>query len=112
MAESGKKIITVNILRSGPEGQEEGFFQSYSVDTDEAMTVQALLRYIYKNLDQSIAFRNYSCYMGVCSCCLVKVDGKTVKACETSITPGSNIIIEPAGPGPENVIRDLVSYIR
>lgn len=105
--DNGQAII-IDILRSGQKNKGEFYFQSYKIKTDEPMTVQVLLRNIYQTLDQSLAFRGYHCYMGVCNSCLVRVNGKAVKSCEALVAPGEKIRVEPLASDPGKLIRDLV----
>ena len=72
------------------------------------MTVQTLLRYIYENLDPTLAFRDYRCGSGLCNTCLVRVNGKTKRSCETLVPQGEELQIEPASG---RVIRDLVTEL-
>lgn len=107
MDKPGTDKIVARIFRFNPAAEREPRYQTYTIPSTEAVTVQALLRYIYRNLDHSLAFRNYNCYMGICGCCLVKVNGKNVKACQTLVRPGEEVTIGPVHPGPDRLIRDL-----
>ena len=102
------QVIIIDILRSSRKTGDKPFLQRYTVKASEPLTMQILLRTIYHTLDQSLAFRGYSCYMGVCSSCLVRVNGKVVKSCETLVAPGEKIIVEPVSGDPKKVVRDLV----
>jgi len=104
----GSQVIIIDILRSGQKKGDEPSWQSYNINSCEPLTVQVLLRIIYQTLDQSLAFREYNCYMGVCSSCLVRVNGKAVKSCETLIAPGEKITVEPISSDPKELVRDLV----
>ena len=112
MAEISASTIRTKIFRGDSSAKNDREFNLFEVPTDEAMTVMALLRYIYRNLNQGLAFRNYSCYIGVCSGCLVKVDGKTVRSCETLIEPGAEVTIEPAAKDDSVIIRDLATKLK
>lgn len=109
MADISASIIRAKIFRGDSSAKSDRNYSFFEVPANEAMTVMALLRFIYRYLDQGLAFRNYSCYIGVCSGCLVKVDGKTVRSCETLIEPGAEITIEPAAKDDSAIIRDLVT---
>ncbi len=98
--------IQVKIFRYDPFYHSKHYYQSYSIPTSEPTTVMDLLIYIYHHLDNSLSFRNYTCYRGTCLSCLVKVDGKNVRACSTLIQPGATVSIDPFRR--EQVIRDLV----
>lgn len=98
--------ITVRIKRSNIAEGVEPYEAAFTVPFKEGITVQGVLRYIYKNIDSTLAFRDYNCFLGVCSACVVRVNGKTVRACKTSLVKDANILIEPPKG---KVIRDLVS---
>ena len=61
------------------------------------------LRYIYENLDPTLAFRS-SCQAGLCMACLMRIDGRVDFACRTYLRP--EMKLEPL-PG-RRLIRDLV----
>ncbi len=112
MAETSASIIRAKIIRGGSSEKNDREFSLFEVPADEAMSVMTLLRYIYRYLDQGLAFRNYNCYIGVCSGCLVIVDGKTVRSCETLIEPGAEVTIEPAAKDDSVIIRDLATKLK
>lgn len=70
------------------------------------MTVLMVLRHIFKNLDPTLAFRDYECYQGVCMSCQMIVNGKIVRACSTMVEPGEEFTVEPLSGHP--LIKDLV----
>lgn len=78
---------------------------TYTVPCTEPATVYGLLRRIYEEQDSTLAFRAYRCYQGICTSCLVSLNGKTVKSCSIVVEPGSRIQVGPA-PGYE-IIADL-----
>jgi succinate dehydrogenase/fumarate reductase-like Fe-S protein len=98
--------IETKIFRFNPLQDTQPYFDTYTVPYREGMTITSLLRYVYEELDPTLAFRYYRCGRGFCSHCRVKVNGKTVKACSTILTEGQDVIIEPANINA--VIRDLV----
>lgn len=100
------KTIKAKIYRFNPNTDKEPYFQDYEVPIDRKVTVHELLNIIHRDLDGTLAFRTFKCYKGMCSTCVVKLNGKTVKSCATPIELGSEIKIEPAGGG--DVVRDLV----
>ena len=99
------KSITVLINRHNPFNSESSPGK-YTVHTDDPMTAQALLRYIYRHLDPTLAFRDYNCFAGICSGCQLRINGKEALACNTLVDPGATITLEPSRKG--NPIRDLV----
>jgi succinate dehydrogenase/fumarate reductase-like Fe-S protein len=102
-----QSIVRAMIWRGSSEGagnRRDMFFVPYS----SSMTVQTLLRYIHDNFDPTLAFRDYRCGNGLCNTCVVKVNGRKRRACETLLRPGEDVRIEPAGG---RVIRDLVTEL-
>lgn len=102
--------ILAKVFRFNPALEREPRYATYSIETDAALSVQAIVRRIYRDLDRTVAFRNYNCYLGVCTCCLVRLDGRPVRSCCTLVEPGQEITIGPVDP--DDVIRDLVTVLR
>ena len=98
------KTVSVRILRYSPE-ESESKMAAYEIPYSDGLTIQVLLRYIYEHLDPTLAFRDFRCGRAVCNTCRVKLNGKVVRSCETIISPGQDIYIEPAG---KKVVKDLV----
>lgn len=97
--------ITARIFRFDPAVDREPRFQVYQVPYQPGMSVLSLLRYVYEELDPTLAFRNYRCGRAICASCQVKLNGKVVKACRTTIEGQSAVTIEPLDE--RRVIRDL-----
>lgn len=70
------------------------------------ISVLSLLKYIYENLDSSIAYPLCLCRIGKCGNCAVRLNGKVVLACATMVKHGEELVIEPVND--KKVIRDLV----
>jgi succinate dehydrogenase / fumarate reductase iron-sulfur subunit len=101
------KMIHAKIFRSSVEDKEkEKRIGEFEVPYSKAMTLQTMLRYIYENLDPTLAFRDFRCGRGTCNTCLVKVNGRVKRMCETPVQPGQEVLLEPA---PGQVIKDLVT---
>jgi succinate dehydrogenase/fumarate reductase-like Fe-S protein len=101
--------ILARILRFDAATDVEPYFQEYRVAQRPGMTVASLLQYVYEELDPTLALRNYRCGRGLCGGCKVKVNGKSVKACSTTLDASSIITIEPVDN--RRVIRDLAVSI-
>ncbi len=72
----------------------------------EPMTVLDVLLAIQRSEDPSIGFR-FSCRVAMCGTCTVRVDGRSVLACQEVVGPQrSHLRIEPVAGFP--VIRDLI----
>ncbi len=78
---------------------------TFGVPYREGLTLLNLLRYIYQELDHTLAFRDYRCGYGICGSCRVRLNGKVVRACITLIRPGDHLCIEPLSG--EASIKDL-----
>lgn len=100
----GKKVIHTRILRYSPD-KHERTVDSFEIPFSSGLTVQVLLRYIYENLDPTLAFRDYRCGRGICNTCRVKVNGRVIRSCETLVELEKDLFLEPAG---SQVIKDLV----
>jgi succinate dehydrogenase / fumarate reductase iron-sulfur subunit len=98
--------IKAKIFRYNPDKDKQPYFQDYNVKTDRSFTVHELLTVIHHDHDGTLAYRQFKCYKGMCTTCLVKLNGKVVKGCSTQVEPGSEITLEPAAGG--DLIRDLV----
>jgi len=102
--------IIAKIFRFNPDRDQKPYFDEFTLPYDTGVTVLSILRYIYENLDPSLAFRNYHCGALVCGCCMLTVNGKQVKSCKTVVEPGTTVVIEPFDR--DRVIRDLAVFFR
>jgi succinate dehydrogenase / fumarate reductase iron-sulfur subunit len=98
-------MIHVKIFRYTPGIDKEPRFQSYKIPYQPGMSAHNLLQYIYHHIDNTLGFRNYNCFLGVCTTCLVRINGMNARACTTPIKPGDEITFEPARGF--KIIRDL-----
>jgi succinate dehydrogenase/fumarate reductase iron-sulfur protein len=96
----------VKVFRFNPDADAAPYFQDYEVPMDENLTVLFILKKIYSEIDQTLAFRENLCYKGGCMQCLMTINGAVAKACSTLIEPGAEIVVEPVFKYP--VVRDLV----
>lgn len=101
-----EKIITAKVFRFNPEKEEKPRYDMFKIKTDKNMSVLNLLFYIQQNLDQSLAYRNYFCNLGICLSCLLYIDGKNLRGCTKTVNPGDTVTVGP--PKGYEVIRDLV----
>ncbi|MEW6524415.1 MAG: 2Fe-2S iron-sulfur cluster-binding protein [Bacillota bacterium] len=95
--------VTVRVRRHNPGLEGEPYFQQYTVPLDRGATVLSVLRYIYEELDRSLAYY-CSCRIGRCAGCHVSVNGKTRLACTTAVR--GDLVLEPMPGYP--VVKDLV----
>ena len=95
-------------VRRGPSAGESETYQTYALPIACTSLLMAL-RYIKDNLDPSLDFRAYHCAKGVCTSCLMMVDGKLVKACESRVEPGNVYTVAPPTDG--YAPHDLFTYV-
>jgi succinate dehydrogenase/fumarate reductase-like Fe-S protein len=100
-------MITVSIFRFNPEKDRQPYYQEYSVQSTEEMSVLVLLKHIQEEQDASLSFRSYCCGLQMCRSCLMKINSAKKFACLTLVKPGEKITIEPLSY-PEAHIKDLV----
>ncbi len=98
-----KNIIT-KVRRFEPANKTQPEMKSYRIPYVPGMSVSDALYRVNENYGDALAHL-VSCRLGMCGCCLVRVNGKPCLAC---CTPAAdNISVEPAFP--EMVIKDLVT---
>lgn len=100
-----RKTITVKIARWDPAAGELRRHQVYRVLAEGPRTVLSLLKQLYEEQDETLAFRPHCCRLGLCNICMVKVNGKNVRGCAKTLNPGDEAELSPAY---KKVIRDLV----
>ena len=83
-------------------------YVQYEVPFQKGINVLWILKYIYENIDSSIAYPVCLCRIGKCGSCAVRLNGKNVLACKEIIDSTIKLIIEPIKN--KKIIRDLVTY--
>src|SRR5260370_16732389 len=99
--------VALTVTRYRPEEESEPTFQTYEVPFRKDWVILDALNHVKDNLDGSLSFR-WSCRMGVCGSCGMKVNGTPKLTCATFLSdylPGP-IRVEPLDYFP--VVRDLV----
>ena len=100
-ARGARRVIRVEILRSEP-----GKRTTFEVERFDPMTVLDVLLAVQRQHDPSLGFR-YSCRVGMCNVCGVRVDGEPMLACRVPLDAAREVLrIEPIEGLP--VARDLV----
>jgi succinate dehydrogenase/fumarate reductase-like Fe-S protein len=103
MVEASKsRMINVDVQRFDPQTDSEPRFQRYEVPTEEGWTALTVLRYIYENLDSTLAFYS-SCRLGKCAGCDSIVNGKLRFTCTYQVN--GDLRIEPTKT--YALVRDL-----
>lgn len=101
-------IVKVKVFRFDPEKDEAPYYKTYEVPVEGPMSVLALLNYIYRELDPTLAYSGeHICYKGVCATCMALVNGKAERTCMSIVNPGEEVVVEPLRGQP--IIRDLVT---
>ncbi len=101
--------IVVSVFRFDPTKDQRPYYQAYTVPVKQQLTLQRLLEYIYAKIDNTLAFRKGKCYQGVCGRCLVKLNGKPVRACSTLLQAGQKVQVDPLKE--DKVLKDLVTEL-
>ncbi|MGA2988936.1 MAG: 2Fe-2S iron-sulfur cluster-binding protein [Candidatus Korobacteraceae bacterium] len=98
--------VRLKVFRFDPDTDAVPHYTNYSLPWTEGLTLLAAIRRIYETLDPGLGFRNYFCGRGLCSGCLMTVDGKTKHSCHVLLDAEREYLVEPLKDYP--VIRDLV----
>jgi succinate dehydrogenase/fumarate reductase iron-sulfur protein len=100
-ARDARRKVRVEISRTDPGGRS-----TFDVERFDPMTVLDVLLAVQRQQDPSLGFR-YSCRVGMCNVCGVRVDGEPVLACRVPLDAAQEeLLVEPMGGLP--VARDLV----
>src|SRR5436189_2845777 len=102
----------LKIRRYLPETGEAPFWQEYTVDLDEHLSVLEGILSVKAHQDGSVGIR-CSCRAAICGSCGVRVNGKPRLACNTHLAEAAResredgtIVVEPMGNFP--VLKDLI----
>src|SRR5262245_66281675 len=99
--------LPLAVARYRPEQESEATLETYEIPFRKDWVVLDALNHVKDNLDGSLSFR-WSCRMGVCGSCGMKVNGTPKLTCATFLSdylPGP-VRVEPLDYFP--VVRDLV----
>jgi succinate dehydrogenase/fumarate reductase iron-sulfur protein len=106
MRSEGKQV-RLKVLRYNPQADKTSHYQTYFVPvTEEKMNLLQALEYIYREQDETLTFRRYSCGLQFCNSCMMLINGKRGHACMTIIEPNTEWEVDPL-PG-RRVLRDLI----
>ncbi|MGA7669992.1 MAG: succinate dehydrogenase/fumarate reductase iron-sulfur subunit [Nitrolancea sp.] len=98
---SSSPTVRVSIARSDPASPSR-----FDVDRFEPMMVLDLLLAIQREQDASLGFR-FSCRVGMCGTCTIRMDGRSVLACQTRLPADiDEVRLAPLSGLP--VVRDLI----
>ncbi|MCE2453976.1 MAG: succinate dehydrogenase/fumarate reductase iron-sulfur subunit, partial [Nitrospinae bacterium] len=97
--------VRVRIRRGGAAGDPDERFDEFQVETGPRMTVLDALVAVQSAQEPALSFR-YSCRVGMCGTCALKVNGRPAWACRTRLEGlGDEITLEPLANFP--VLSDL-----
>ena len=71
---------------------QDGSVRGFGIDAARGITVLEALIHVYRNEDATLGFR-YSCTVGRCYSCLMRMNGKTVVSCREPLVDGA--MLEP-----------------
>jgi succinate dehydrogenase/fumarate reductase-like Fe-S protein len=103
MVEEKRETITVQVRRGTKEKNQ---LVSYEVPYESGQSVLGVLQFIREQLEPNLGFTS-SCRIGLCTSCLVRVNGKVVRSCTTLVE--GDMIVEPYKES--LVIRDLIAEL-
>ncbi len=98
-----KEQATARVFRFDPAADKKPRYQRYTNLPYIGRSVLDVLRYIYEEYDQSLAFRRL-CTKGYCGGCAMRVNGEPILACQKLAS--QEMVIEPHPKF--KVIKDLV----
>ena len=102
-----KSAVHIKVLRYDPSIDKGPYHQTYAVPvTEEKMNLLQALEHVYREQDDTLAFRRYCCGLQFCNSCLMMVNGKQTHACLTIVEPGTEWEVAPL-PN-RRVLRDLI----
>lgn len=97
--------IQLRVRRGGGADDSEESYQTYRLRARPRMTVLDALVAIQNGEDPSLGYR-YSCRVGMCGTCAIRVNGRPRWACRTRLDAlGERVTLEPLTNFP--VLRDL-----
>jgi fumarate reductase iron-sulfur subunit len=103
--EESQDYITLEIWR----GQEEGYYETYSVPAQDSQTILDAVTYVQRRIDPTITYR-FSCRIGMCGSCAMMVNGAPRWTCRThasKVLKNGKIRLQPLRNLP--VIKDLAT---
>jgi len=93
-------LLTIRIRRDADRTD------AFQLPYEPGLSVLWALKYIYENLDRSVAYPLCLCRIGKCGNCLLRVNGKAQLACSVILREGDDLLLEPLDAA--TAIRDLV----
>jgi succinate dehydrogenase / fumarate reductase iron-sulfur subunit len=100
------KRFRLKAFRFDPLKDPKPSYKEYDIPLSGSMSVMMALEYVYEHMDETLAFRRYCCGTSRCNSCLMRANGKKIRACSTLVQEGKTLVVEP--PDGYRVIKDLV----
>jgi succinate dehydrogenase / fumarate reductase iron-sulfur subunit len=100
------KRFTLKTFRFNPLKDPKPSYREYDIPFGGSMSVLMALEYVYEHMDETLAFRRYCCGTSRCNSCLLRANGKKIRACSTLVQEGKTLVVEPVDG--YRVIKDLV----
>jgi fumarate reductase iron-sulfur subunit len=101
-----EELGMVKIFRFNPVTDQSPRFDEFAGIPYQGRTVLDVIRYVSEHRDSTLSFR-YSCRLGLCMACRMRVNGSPVIACKTLAE--AEMLIEPPKSG--RVIKDLLTTL-
>ncbi len=99
--------VRLKILRYNPQIDTNPYYENYDLTRrEEKMNLLKSLEAIYKDHDESLAFRRYCCGIQFCNSCLMLINGKPTHACLTIVAAGAEYEVAPLKG--KQVLMDLI----
>ena len=95
------KKLTIEIVRSKNQTA------CYEINARKGMTVLEAVEEIYFHHDPTIAYR-YSCRSGLCTTCMMLINGKPGLSCMKAAEPGADDILHLAPLPKGRTVKDLM----
>src|SRR5688500_5089857 len=101
---------TLKIFRYQPDTGAEPYYQDFTLEHDETLTLLDAILQLQNEQDGTLAVR-YSCRSAICGSCACKADGRTVLACMQQVEDLK--ARQPAnGDGHRTVVVDPIGNFR
>lgn len=97
--------LTVKVKRYDP-AKKNFFWESVKIPYEKGMSLLMALQYLYEEKD--VHYR-HSCDIGICTLCVVKVNGRNKLACKEILEQDEILLVEPFKR--YGLIRDLVTIL-
>src|SRR5438445_343056 len=106
--------VALTVSRYRPERESEPTFQTYEIPFRKDWVVLDALNHVKDSLDGSLSFR-WSCRMGVCGSCGMKVNGTPKLTCATFLAEGTKVCpkhVDPAGAIQQYKLTGATNWVK